>query len=305
MGDYRRKMVCDWCFTAFKIEDFNPQNFVDYGHFLYLGYQKEKCPDTGRLHLQGFAQFSRSVRGSKVQELANDETLHIEPARDAKAARSYCILPSYKGKDKIVIDGPYEFGEFKERKPGERTDLSDFTAAIDEGLPDWKLKEMFPNQMFKYQHMVSRYRTIQEPKVRDPPKVIVITGETGIGKTRTVYDSHSPGDIFKMEPNYLWFDGYTGQKIVLFDEYECQFKLTFLLQILDRYPVRVPIKGGFVDWVPEIIYITANISFTDWYLRSPQSQVSALRRRVTEIREMEDPVTQYQPMEYPVEPYSE
>lgn len=55
----------------------------------------------------------------------------------------------------------------------------------------------------------------------------------------------------------LWFDGYLGESVAVFDDFRpwwCRFD--YLLALLDRYPIRVPVKGGFVNWIPEIIIIT-------------------------------------------------
>ena len=52
------------------------------------------------------------------------------------------------------------------------------------------------------------------------------------------------------------------------------------LRLTDRYPMRVPIKGGFVDWVPVRIWITANYGPDILYNRDP-----AVLRRIDEIYE--------------------
>lgn len=35
---------------------------------------------------------------------------------------------------------------------------------------------------------------------------------------------------------------------------------SLLLRILDKYPMRVPVKGSFVNWEPKTIIITAPFS---------------------------------------------
>ena len=113
---------------------------------------------------------------------------------------------------------------------------------------------------------------------------MVYHGKTGAGKTRSVMDNvDDPEDIY-IHPGGQWFDGYDGQPIVLFDDYAgSEFKLQYLLKLLDRYPMQVPVKGGFVSFVPQEIYITSNLDPNDWYKNAHQEHVSAMFRRFTNV----------------------
>ena len=82
-----------------------------------------------------------------------------------------------------------------------------------------------------------------------------------------------------------WFDGYYGQSNALFDDFDGQHpSITMMLQILDRYPLQAPVKGGFVNWTPTTIYITTNLPFEEWYPDAHAVHREALRRRVTEFK---------------------
>jgi len=106
----------------------------------------------------------------------------------------------------------------------------------------------------------------------------------GVGKTRKVFDDET--DIY-MYPGQGWFDGYFGQDIVLFDDFSgSEFKITYLLKLLDRYPMSVPIKGAFVQWVPRKIYITSNLDPDSWYPGAHEEHRAALRRRLKTVCHM-------------------
>lgn len=122
------------------------------------------------------------------------------------------------------------------------------------------------------------------PKRDWQPSVIVYWGRTGAGKTRAVFDNlHSTEDIY-VHPGGSWFDGYEGQPIVLFDDYAgSEFKLQYLLKLLDRYPMQVPVKGGFVSFVPREIYLTSNLDPADWYSNAHREHVDAMFRRFTNV----------------------
>jgi hypothetical protein len=106
---------------------------------------------------------------------------------------------------------------------------------------------------------------------------IVLWGRTGTGKTRFCYEQikdstyWSPGD-------YQWFDGYEGQRIVIIDDYRGEYPLPLFLKLLDRYPMRVPVKGSFVEWCPKKIFITSNIEPAHWYQTDYESNCAMLRR---------------------------
>jgi len=52
------------------------------------GWQDEKCPDTGRLHRQGYFRTFRQVRFKQAREALPG--VHIEPARDWNKLLNYC-----------------------------------------------------------------------------------------------------------------------------------------------------------------------------------------------------------------------
>lgn len=115
---------------------------------------------------------------------------------------------------------------------------------------------------------------------------MILWGAPGTGKTRHVYDYHNHEKIYKHDGG-SWFDGYQAHDVVLFDDFTgSDFKLTYLLKLCDRYPMRVPIKGDFVQFVPRVIYFTSNKDPKEWYIDALPAHQEAFFRRVSEIKEM-------------------
>lgn len=84
----------------------------------------------------------------------------------------------------------------------------------------------------------------------------------------------------------MWFDGYEGQDDVLMDDYQCSMlDREFFLRLLDRYPMQVPVKGGFVEWRPKRIIITSNHNPIDWYASEQNICDAAVQRRFDGIFE--------------------
>lgn len=134
---------------------------------------------------------------------------------------------------------------------------------------------------------------------REPPRVILHYGPTGSGKSflaRAAPDGITPlesgVDYYVVSPpsgsGGIWFDGYDGQSRVIFDDFNgatSHIRLDYLLQLLDKYPMSVPIKGGFVKWRPTTIIITTNLHPSEWYDYSGKHKehYPALKRRFAEV----------------------
>lgn len=131
------------------------------------------------------------------------------------------------------------------------------------------------------------------------PTVLWFYGPTGTGKSKLAHElcAASPDGFWIAPLNLDWFDGYTGQGVVLFDDFRKQYlsaKYGFpgLLRLLDRYDLSVNVRGQQpVPWIPRTIIITCNASPTDCFawrdLQGEQHEredIEQLLRRITEVR---------------------
>lgn len=104
------------CFTSWFAEGSNPEELwepyleraYDTNKFVYIVGQLERSPDTGRLHIQGYAECTASYTLGQVKSYFSDATMHIEPRRGTQhQAIQYCR------KDESRVAGPVELGEAK------------------------------------------------------------------------------------------------------------------------------------------------------------------------------------------------
>lgn len=111
----------EYCFTIHLREGwlFDDSNFHE---AQYLILQLEECPDSGRLHYQGYVQCKTKSRPTRVKSILKANHAHLEIRRGTpEQARDYCK------KEESRVDGPWEYGEFKpSRGRGTRTDVRDF-----------------------------------------------------------------------------------------------------------------------------------------------------------------------------------
>lgn len=271
-----------WCFTWNNYSNDDKQQLgeratelLESGRIAYLIYGEE-VGESGTPHLQGFISFTKRTTIHAAKQVLHN-TVHLEQARGTPSqAAEYCKK-----------DGSYtEFGKCPKGRGG-RSDLEQLSDRILAGATAKEIQEEFPGQYLRYrQNILATIRDLQ-PERTEPTHVVVLWGRTGAGKTRQVFDYHARGTIY-VHTGEQWFDGYEGQPIVLFDDYNgSEFKLSYLLKLLDRYPMRVPVKGGYVQWNPKQVYFTSNKDPKTWYANAHEEHQAALFRRINTIQHFE------------------
>lgn len=242
----------------------------------YLIFQLEKG-ENGTPHFQGYCELNRQSRFAPIKSLI--PSAHIEPRRGSQAQAK-----AYASKEDTRVEGPFEYGEFIETNPGQRTDVRAFRDAILSGKRKRDLLEEFPGDLQRYPKFVELCRStiVQQPRVG--LRVNLLYGEPGLGKSRMAYESTD--DLYAVPIGKdLWFDGYDGQTSLLLDDFSGEMKLVHLLRLLDIYPMQVPVKGAFVNLVATTIWITSNKPPREWYDWTKHGEVRyrALMRRFHKI----------------------
>jgi hypothetical protein len=108
----------------------------------------------------------------------------------------------------------------------------------------------------------------------------VFWGATGTGKSRRAW-AEAGLEAYPKDPLTKWFNGYTSQEHIVIDEFRGIIQISHLLRWLDRYPVLVETKGGFVPLRATQIWITSNLNPREWYPDLDEETRNALLRRLT------------------------
>jgi len=240
---------------------------------------KERA-ETGTPHLQGYLELGRSRRLGGVKQLLGSDRFHLEKARGTGLeASQYCKK-----------EGDYfEVGTLGPGQ-GARTDLDEVKSMLDAGAPLGQVAEQHFSTFIRYHKGFALYRSLVVSSRGWRTQCVWYWGSTGTGKTRLAYSEASRlgnEDVWlSSDPTLRWFDGYTGQKTVILDDFGEGVPITLLLRLLDRYPFKVPVKGGFSEWIPRIVWITSNYSPSKFYGHMDE-HYRALERRIDEIRYFE------------------
>ena len=249
----------------------------------YAVFQDE-LGEEGTPHFQGYAEFDRRARMTSLKKLSHGATMHWEPRYGTRdQARQYAM------KDDTRVEGPWEFGEWQLNAQGKRSDLLDAIELLSESASLVAVAEDYPSTYIRYHRGFQALLNVTPRTRSDAPTITLLCGPPNCGKTRHVRDlepfeqlwASPPGDTMR------WFDHYQNQEAALFDDFDGKLSkvpLTAVLQILDRYAIRVATKGSHTWWTPLRVYITSNFhprQWYDWYER--ELQYGALRRRFTHV----------------------
>lgn len=271
-----------WCFTlnnyiAADKDVF--QRMFESGVVSYCVFGEEVCPTTGTPHLQGYIEFSRRKRFRTVNRLFDDSLSNH--ARIAPREGSALQAATYCKKDGIYT----ECGAISAPEGGKRNDLLQLYESLTRGDSLRTISEEQFGCFLRYERAIRSYRLLHATPRSWVPQVFIFWGVAGAGKTRRAHsEAAEEQKPLYIHPGGSWFDGYDSEEFVLFDDFSGgEFKFTYLLKLLDRYAMRVPVKGGFVQWVPRRIYITSNVDPRDWYPNVSVAQKQAFQRRITQV----------------------
>lgn len=279
-----------WTFTLNNYDDehikYLRDNWINLCSVLFAS---KEIGESGTPHLQGYFTLKKSKRLTDLKKYLGNQ-YHFESAKGNKDQNSAYIFKS--GSEPLI---QHDHGG-----SGRRTDIEQFYSDYTT-LGKRKAIENNISTAVKYykglEYVISELSAL--PPRSDYPTVYWLFGPTGIGKTEFAFQgppespaltppAHQGGEGWGRRgtyicDNYPWFDGYTNQDVVVFDEYDKEGgKLNFrhLLRYLDKYPVRVPVKGSTVEFNPDYIVITSSVHPEHIF---PQGDWEQVERRLTHI----------------------
>lgn len=280
----------NWCFTINNplISPAGLSSMLKaHPRFRYVVFQLEKgSNDT--LHYQGYIEFSSAIRFNAVKTLIGGNP-HIEKRRGTREqARHYCMKPvdgctckhcSESG-GRVTNAATHEYGDWATGGSGTRNDIAEIAEEFKLGKRIKYIANEYPSVYVRYHKGLEKLHALMQPKRTAVPMVTLLYGKTGVGKTKAIM---AMPDVFKKDGSDQWFDGYGGEDILLIDDLagkKSRITLSFLLNLLDRYEVRLPVKGAFTDLAASSIFVTTNIHPRLWYdWTDREEHYQALKRR--------------------------
>lgn len=254
----------NWCFT---LNNYTSEEVCQLKglkcRYICLGFEEKSTK-----HIQGFVQFEKKVRITMWKKI--NKRIHAEIMRGTiEQAVKYCKKDGiYEEKGEYMI-----FGQRNDLLEAKKKCAEVNLRAVTSPESNYNI------QVIRSCEIMLKYHE----KVRDfKPEVIWIYGDSGAGKTKYVAEKCAEVDTYWKDAT-KWWDGYDAHEVTVMDDFRASnMKMNELLKLIDRYPHRLEVKGGFRQMLSKKFYITSIMHPKDVY-NLPEEPISQLLRRIDRI----------------------
>ena len=218
---------------------------------------------------------------------------HIEQAYGSVLQNRAYIEKSGVWVDSEKASTSVENSFFEYGVPDEKADsipkMSRLIENIRAGKKTSEIIDDTPNYAFRIRDIDILRQTLMSEKYTTENRDLNVTylyGKTGAGKTRSIYQAHDPRGICRIT-NYrtgrgISFDGYHGQDVLVFEEFNSQIPIEDMLNYLDVYPIFLPARYNDKTACFTQAYITSNLTlfsqYKDVQIYRPETWQAFLRR---------------------------
>ena len=235
----------------------------------------DEIATTGTYHMHIFLYSPSPIRFSTVKN--RFPTAHIDKTYgSAKENRDYIRKEGkWAETDKAetkVPDTFLEWGDMPAEKEEKAPQMYKLIQEVREGISTANIIEGSPNLAFRVRDIDTLRQTLLSDRYASENRKIevwYIFGASGTGKTRGIYERHDAKDICRIT-NYrngrgISFDGYTGQDVLVFEEFHSQIPIEDMLNYLDIYPLSLPARYSDRVACYTRVYITSNLPLEKQY----------------------------------------
>jgi len=241
-------------------------------------------------HIHIFIAFSSGVRFSTMKNV-------FEFGGDIKPCRGSCAENrDYVGKTgkwendekaDTKIDGTFEeYGEMPQESQGFYCVESNILERIKDGATNAEILQEFPYYMRGMRDVDYVRQTIRAEEYRDKWRDIETTyiwGSTGLGKTRSIMDGYGYSNVFRVHNYKHPFDGYMGEGVMLFDEFNSQIRIQDMNNLLDGYPLTLNARYNNKQACFEQVFIISNLDLREQYKKEQERHPEVWRAFIRRI----------------------
>lgn len=252
--------------------------------------EKEQTP-----HIHLYFCCENAVYFSRVKNLF--PSAHIESCKGTSKDNRDYIRKEGRHADKSITSLPDTFEEYGEL-PNDtitknETVSADVLNMIKNGCDNPQIIEAYPSYLTRINHLDAARNLFIEEKFKKNKRaveVFYIFGDTGTGKTSYVMDTYGYENVYKVTNYSHPFDGYSGQDVLLLDEYHSNLTISDLLQYLDIYPCQLPARYSNRWACYSKVFIVSNIDLNKQYpniQKEDKKTFNALIRRIKKVTKYE------------------
>ncbi|MCL2003985.1 MAG: replication protein [Oscillospiraceae bacterium] len=260
---------------------------------VYFCAAEEKGLECGTHHIHLYAVFSSGVRFSTMKNvfsLGGD----IQPARGSSVDNRAYVSKTGKWendeKSDTQIDGTFEeWGELPEEHQGGNSIEAAIIERIQDGANNAEILREFPHYLRGLRDVEYVRQTLRAEEHREKWReieTVYIWGATGTGKTRYVMEGCGYSNVYAVNNYKHPFDGYAGESVMLFDEFNSHFRIQDMNNYLDGYPLTLPARYNNKQACYEKVFIISNLDLQEQYTHEKRSQPNvwaAFTRRIHKV----------------------
>lgn len=265
---------------------------------------------THTYHTHVFIFRNSPLKFSQVKELF--PTAHIDKCKGTCQENKDYVTKSgkYADTEKVetnLIDTFEEFGECPQERQGERNDLVTLYELIKEGKSDYEIIEENPNFMKRLNTVNQVRETLKyeqfKNKVRDTMHVEYWQGDSGTGKTSGIYNLYGFENVYRVTDYRNPWDGYSGQDVVVFEEFRGDVEISKMLIWLDIYPLQLPCRYNNKTACYTKVFFTSNKPLKNQYLQWQKDEPETFKAFVRRIHTVKIFTQDAAPQEIPTQQY--
>ena len=258
----------------------------------------EEIAASGTHHIHIFLYSHSPIRFGTVKN--RFPTAHIEPVRGSCRENRDYIRKEGKWanteKAETRVEGTFlEFGELPTEAQEKAPKMAQVLQDVEDGKSTKEIIKGNPNFAFKGRDIDSLRETLVSDQFRyenREVKVHYLYGDSGTGKTRSIYEAHPAADICRITDygtkGNIRFDAYHGQPVLVFEEFHSQVPIAAMLNYLDIYPLMLPARYNDRVACYTTVYITSNIPLDHEYpeiQKKKKETWKAFLRRIDSVLE--------------------
>lgn len=274
-----------WVFTLSAKNVSEDELIEKLGGYTWIG-QLERG-EGGYEHYQGYIENETPIRFSTLKK--KFPTIHLE-IRKGTPLQAYEYATKEETRIGKVLGNMEKPPEEKKRGRGQI--LKSLHERILNGEKVDDIIQTSPEAMPHYRNLRELESVVQRTAARNNKyrdmRVTYLYGETGVGKTRYVYETYD-GELYRVTDYNNPFDGYNGQKVLVLDEFNSQLPFELMLLLLDVYPTELPARFHNKHAAYDEVWIISNLRLEEMYPSVQQSspeQWKAFLRRIHNYYEM-------------------
>ena len=246
----------------------------------YCVWSWDTAPSTKTRHVHIYYEFNKAEYFTTLKN--KFPRADISPRQQARSACRGYILAK---------EEPHERGSFADC--GHRTKLDEVQQMIHDGERMYDIaNEYFPTWVRNHRAL-DKYAEFHRNSIAKKERemyVEYVYGAPGSGKTHYAFEQAGESWYILSQAKSeeqaninVWFDGYEGERCLIIDDFDGWIPYRLLLRILDKWPLRLEIKGGSVTACFEHVIITSNIQVEECY---PYRDIAPLDRRINKIKKL-------------------